>query len=101
MYKAVEMIINDPVNVTVASLATTLNVNEHHFIRSFKKKMAITPMHYIRYCRLSLALAFLKDGESVERTAEKCGYASSTAFIAAFKKHFGVSPKKALTIEYR
>lgn len=95
VWNAVEIINKDPASITVSKLSAILNINEHHFIRTFKKKMATTPMHYIRVCRLTKGLAILKEGESVESAAEKCGYASSTAFISAFKKQFGISPKKA------
>ncbi|WP_225384903.1 helix-turn-helix domain-containing protein, partial [Escherichia coli] len=37
---------------------------------------------------------------SVNKIAEQCGYASTSYFIYAFRKHFGNSPKR-VSKEYR
>ncbi len=90
---AVKLIHKSPNDFNVKALAEFLNVNEHHFIRTFKKTMGVTPMNYIRSCRLSNALSCLKKGMSVREVSEECGYLSPSAFTTAFKREYGYSPK--------
>lgn len=42
--------------------------------------------------RLLSSLRVLEDGAHVTRAALSCGYESTSAFIAAFKKLFGATP---------
>lgn len=91
--KAVKLIHKSPDGYTVKALAELLNVNEHHFIRTFKKTTGITPMKYIRSCRLSTGLIMLRNGMSVREVSEECGYVSPSAFTTAFKREYGYSPK--------
>ncbi|MBR6645998.1 MAG: helix-turn-helix transcriptional regulator, partial [Clostridia bacterium] len=71
--EAVRLIHHDFSSYTVKDLAEKLNINEHHFIRTFKKTTGITPMKYIRSCRLSKALILLRNGMSVREASEECG----------------------------
>lgn len=90
---AVRLIHKSPNEYNVKMLAEKLNVNEHHFIRTFKKTTGITPMNYIRSCRLSTGLSKLKAGASVREVSEECGYLSPSAFSTAFKREYGYLPK--------
>ena len=92
--EAVKLIHQSPNKYSVKELSELLNINEHHFIRTFKKTTGITPMKYIRSCRLSTALIMLKNGANVRETSEECGYVSPSAFTTAFKREYGYSPKK-------
>ena len=94
--EAVKIIHNMPNQHSVKSLAEFLNVNEHHFIRTFKKTTGITPMKYIRCCRLSSGLIMLRNGMSVREVSEECGYVSPSAFTTAFKREYGFLPKDVL-----
>lgn len=91
--EAVRLIHKSPNDYNVKVLAEYLNVNEHHFIRTFKKTTGVTPMNYIRSCRLSNALSGLKKGISVREVSEECGYLSPSAFSTAFKREYGYLPK--------
>ena len=91
--ESVRLIHKSPNEYNVKKLAEILNVNEHHFIRTFKKTTGITPMRYIRSCRLSTGLILLKKGMSVKEVSEECGYISPSAFTTAFKREYGYSPK--------
>ena len=90
--ESVKLIHKAPNEYTVKKLAEILNVNEHHFIRTFKKTTGITPMKYIRSCRLSMGMILLKKGMSVREVSEECGYVSPSAFTTAFKREYGYPP---------
>lgn len=90
--KALDIISRDCMNISVNKLASTLNLNESHLIRLFKKHTGITPKQHIQSYRLSKALEMLKKGVNVADASEKCGYSSSSAFYFAFKEKFGYSP---------
>ena len=44
--------------------------------------------------RLLHAVAALGAGKSVTETGLDAGYAGTSAFIAAFRKHFGITPSR-------
>lgn len=66
---------------------------------SFYNKMKIitnqSPNEFIRLVRLNRAAKLLKDGyDSITEVASLTGFGDVKYFSTAFKKHFGVSPKK-------
>jgi AraC-like DNA-binding protein len=64
--------------------------------RSFERRMkAETGMNYRTWCRqvkLFRALELLAGGRSVSDVSHKLGYEGPSAFVASFKKAFGVTP---------
>lgn len=79
---------------SVSRLADQAHMDQTHFIRRFKKAVGTTPCQYSKRCRMNAALSMLREGESVQNTAQACGYQSSAAFSAAFYHHFGQYPSK-------
>lgn len=91
---AVEEIHKNYADITTASLAHKLNLNESYFIRLFGAAMGTSPSKYIRDCRVLYGKELLLGGNSVAEVAEACGYNSATAFYKAVKSAFGVSPSE-------
>ncbi|MFC0338065.1 AraC-type DNA-binding protein [Kushneria avicenniae] len=60
--------------------------------RHFKATYGLTPIDYLRQCRLVMARELLSRGQSVQQAAHGCGYRHASNFITAFKKVYGVSP---------
>ena len=58
----------------------------------FKKHIGSTLGNYLTICRLKNAIQFLSDNDTLEYTAEKCGFSDSSGLIRAFKKHFNTTP---------
>ena len=52
------------------------------------------PGKYARSVRMTRAAAMLGDGVQISGIAQEAGFASDTAFVAAFRKHFGMTPGK-------
>ncbi len=65
-------------------------------VRSFERKIkAETGMNYRTWCRqvkLFRALELLSMGSAVSDVADKLGYEGPSAFVATFRKAFGVTP---------
>lgn len=79
-------------SVTTADLARHFNFNESYFIRLFRKTLGISPMKYIRACRVMHGGELLRSGMSVEDAALKCGFSSGSAFYKAVKAELGKAP---------
>ncbi|MEH6564044.1 MAG: AraC family transcriptional regulator [Halopseudomonas sp.] len=62
----------------------------------FALELGCSPLEYVRRRRLQRARQLLECGhEPVAIIAERCGYASQSAFAQAFKRHWGMSPQGA------
>ena len=90
--EAVSLIHREPTALSTKLLAKTVNLDESYFIRLFSSVMGITPMKYIRACRIAYGKQLLQSGASVAEAAEKCGYASASSFYNAMKSELHVSP---------
>ena len=60
--------------------------------RLFTNETGLSLEAWRQKARLIYAVTFLTSGVSVTETGFNCGYDSTSAFIAAFKKQFGVTP---------
>ena len=82
-------------DVSLAALAADAGLSRFHFCRAFKESTGIPPHAWLRQYRLEQAKAMLRDPSmAVIAVAVALGYASQTAFAAAFKKMTGVSPRE-------
>jgi AraC-type DNA-binding domain-containing proteins len=82
--------------ISTRELAFMVNMEENHFIRTFKKEMFITPYQYLREYRLNIAASFLETGMSVFETAIRVGYENTSSFSNALKKSRGVYPTELM-----
>ncbi|MDH0300870.1 MULTISPECIES: helix-turn-helix transcriptional regulator [unclassified Pseudomonas] len=76
--------------------AQRLGVSQKTLSRRFLRETGLTFRHWRQRARLLTALPALERGERVTDVALACGYASLSAFIAAFGEHFGQSPGEFL-----
>lgn len=82
-------------DVSLAALAADAGLSRFHFCRAFKESTGMPPHAWLRQYRLEQAKAMLRDPSlSIIAVAVALGYASQTAFAAAFKKLTGVSPSE-------
>lgn len=82
-------------DVSLAALAADAGLSRFHFCRAFKESTGMPPHAWLRHYRLEQAKAMLRDPSlSIIAVAVALGYASQTAFAAAFKKLTGVSPSE-------
>ena len=78
---------------SLAALASDAGLSRFHFCRAFKESTGLSPHAWLRQHRLEQAMNMLRDTDaSIVTVAAALGYASQTAFAAAFKKLIGQTP---------
>ena len=79
-------------------LARSVNVGRTTLMMGFKKYTGMTVGEYILKCRLIAAVDLLCGGMSERECAERCGFVESSNLIRSFQRHFGMTPKKYISI---
>ena len=92
--RAIERLRSDSdADVSLAALACDAGLSRFHFCRAFRESTGLSPHAWLRQNRLEQAMNMLRDTDATIATvAAKLGYASQTAFTAAFKKLTGETP---------
>ena len=92
--RATERLCSDSdADVSLAALASDAGLSRFHFCRAFKESTGLSPHAWLRQHRLEQAMNMLRDTDaSVVSVAAALGYASQTAFAAAFRKLTGETP---------
>lgn len=82
---------------TVSSLAHEVGLSRAAFARRFSDVVGQAPIAYLTGWRMSVAADLLHEtGSSVAAVAVRVGYPSPFTFSAAYKRHFGASPRHHL-----
>jgi AraC family transcriptional regulator len=94
LLRAIERLRSDSdADVSLAALASDAGLSRFHFCRAFKESTGLSPHAWLRQHRLEQAMNMLRDTDaSVVSVAAALGYASQTAFAAAFRKMTGETP---------
>jgi AraC-like DNA-binding protein len=80
----------------IAALGAHCHASESSVLRAFRKEVGVAPLAYLRRRRLEEALQLLESGRyAVTEVASRVGYENASAFAAAFRDQFGVSPSRA------
>jgi AraC family transcriptional regulator len=92
--RAIERLRSDSdADVSLATLAADAGLSRFHFCRAFKESTGLSPHAWLRQYRLEHAMNMLRDTDvPVVSVAAALGYASQTAFAAAFRKLTGETP---------
>ena len=85
---------NAPEAAGLPSLARAIGMTTRVFERRFSAETGLSPGRWRRHCALLVGLERIAAGAAVKAVAADAGYASSSAFIAAFHKAFGVTPAR-------
>jgi AraC family transcriptional regulator len=84
---------SDDADVSLAALASDAGLSRFHFCRAFKESTGLSPHAWLRQQRLEQAMTMLRESDaSIVSVAAALGYASQTAFAAAFRKLTGETP---------
>jgi len=96
LLRAIERLRSDSdADVSLAALASDAGLSRFHFCRAFKESTGLSPHAWLRQYRLEQAMSMLRDtDESVVSIAAALGYASQTAFAAAFRKLTSETPSE-------
>lgn len=80
---------------TVAQLASAAALSRSTFHERFIRVVGVAPMEYLLAWRMRFAMRWLREGElGNSEIAERVGYASGSAFSAAFRRHAGMTPSR-------
>jgi AraC-like DNA-binding protein len=80
--------------ILLENIAKHVGYSKSHLCRKFKKNTGYTVKSYITKLRFEEARKELRNGISVSRATENCGYDTLNGFEKAYKKEYGHSPKK-------
>lgn len=87
----IEANIADP--ITLTALANVAALSPHHFVRSFRAAMGVTPVRYVWNQRIQRAKTLLADRSlSLLEIALSSGFKSASHFATAFKQATGKTP---------
>lgn len=88
--------INDNLSkdLTIDNLAAKFYVSKYYLMHRFKKQTGYTVHNYILQKRLIMANSLIKKGHQINEVYLECGFGDYSNFIRAFKKMFGLPPKK-------
>lgn len=89
--------LSEPINV--GDMAKRAGLSPSRFAVLFKQHFHVTPYQYLIRLRIEHAKELLKEGLSLQRTSEYCGFADVHHFSKTFKAATGLNPgyyKKSL-----
>lgn len=78
--------------ISLETLAKVACINKYSLSKKFKAFTGITVVEYVNSYRCKQAVFFLKNGETVCNTAQKCGFQNVSFFTKTFKKITGNPP---------
>ncbi|CAG9295080.1 AraC family transcriptional regulator [Celerinatantimonas diazotrophica] len=81
---------------TLSELVSFSGASVRTMERLFKSETGLSFTEWRGRLRLIKAVHYLSQGETSTEIARKLGYRSSSAFIAAFRRHFGTPPQSYL-----
>jgi AraC-like DNA-binding protein len=81
---------------TMSEWARVAGASVRNLRRLFVKETGMSFVRWRQLARFQEALRLLANRESVTLVASKVGYDSTSAFISAFKKAFGLTPRQYL-----
>lgn len=77
---------------TLAEIGRQVGSSDRTLSRLFHRELGMTFPQWRTQLRLHTALILLAEDEPVTRVAHRCGWASASAFIDAFRRTFGHTP---------
>lgn len=88
-------------NLTIDHLAEQFFVSKYYLMRTFKAQTGYSIHRYILEKRLILARTFISKGVPMTEACLESGFNDYSSFVRAFKKTYGLSPKKYYKEHYR
>jgi AraC family transcriptional regulator len=78
--------------VVLAQLAEVARLSPFHFSRAFKQSFGSPPLRYVTGRRIERAKSLLAGEVSVTQVGLALGFAETSSFTTAFRRHTGVTP---------
>ena len=91
--RAVADLVADPASaVGLDEVANRAALSSRSFERHFRAETGLSYRAWLRQARLMKAVEWLSFGDAVGDIAHRLGYEGTSAFVASFRKAFGVTP---------
>lgn len=88
--------------LTISGLAGICFFSEYYFMRFFKKYMGMSCVQYVKNVRLERAADQFENGETnTLEAALSCGFSNLSYFHREFKKKYGMTPKRFISLSAR
>ncbi len=81
-------------DLSLDDVAAHVNICKSECCRFFKKHMDMTIFEYLLFLRVQNSLAYLKEGESITKTAGLVGFSSPAYYGQIFKRYMKCTPKE-------
>jgi len=79
---------------TIADMAASMGASRRTVERAFARDVGLTVGRWRQQVRFTRAVALLSAGQRVGDVAREVGYRTPSAFVAAFRKAMGTTPRK-------
>lgn len=79
-------------NISLESLAQTVNLSPFHLLRVFKQNVGLPPHLYLTHRRIITAKKLLLTGQPISDIALQIGFVDQSHFTNRFKRIVGVTP---------
>jgi len=87
------IVANPAGDLSVAVLASRLDLSPRHFARLFREEIGVTPAVWVEAARIEAARQLLEDGhDAPKQVAAQCGFADADTLRRAFSRQLGVTP---------
>ena len=88
-------------NISLEQLANMYGFSKSYLVRSFTRKMGISPYRYLQNVRIEKAKKLLQDGNQSVSIALDCGFSDQSHFANTFKRFIGLTPSQYGQIFHR
>lgn len=78
--------------ISVHQLAKAGSVSVNTLERHFRLSLGISPMAQLKKKRLLISMALLREGASVSKAAQACGFFDDSGYIRFFRQSLGMTP---------
>src|SRR5262249_48303390 len=79
-------------NVLLSQLAEVARLSPFHFSRAFQQSFGLPPLRYVTSRRIERAKSLLAGEASITQVGLAVGFAETSSFTTAFRRHTGVTP---------
>lgn len=83
-----------PEKILASDLARRMHVGRTTLMTEFKKYTGTTVGAYLTHCRLRNAATLLREGQTLEYTAERCGFSDGSGLVRSFRRCYGMTPRQ-------
>lgn len=81
-------------DLTIDTLCKKIYLNRYYLMHLFKEQIGYPIHRYVQEKRLIKASLLISQGLLLSQVCDECGFGDYSSFVRAFKKKYGLSPKK-------